>query len=606
MRRLRVARACGLAAIAVAMLGVLTACDAAGSDSTVAVPLAAAQPTVEATAIPVRPVASVLPTATPAVTIAAVETRALRPGLRTPTSAETAAPRPSPTSTTAQPTPNPLPTPSLAEGATANPSTTTAASEEPAPTAAATPAATPASTLEALADELRGIVQAGIRREFPESPGAGSQPVHVLLVGLPEMTGAYWWVVTDGPQPFKADSRGEAINFFHFAAVYERTEGGEWREVDRLEVESAPQRTKVETLTTGWKAPGGEPTAWIAVRGGTGAHAGTLDVIGFDGQSLNTALSWVSARANAGEIVDLDGDGLLEVVLDESNPYIFCYVCATELKQEALYRWIGAGLGRVELGAPPDESRDGTGEAVQHIVSLAEADLWREAALGATALSEQSPLSQGARWFSILTNRIAAARLAHAGTPGQPLLTQVFAGEYAAAVDLMRALEPAEAFALDGPLIAGTAAEEDLSTMARHLLDFTSRALAVAPDRADIHAVRALGLALASPDDLSARSVGDGRRHRASASRRVSAGQSQFPGRRRPGPRRDAGTGRSGCAAGRDHRHRSSRRARCWGAATGVAMSKRSISAWRGFRRWSSEIRGGTSTRITKRPGGRL
>ena len=499
MRRLRVARARGLAAIAVALLGVVTACDAAGSDSTVAVPLAAAQPTVEATAIPVQPVASALPTATPAVTVAAVETRASRPGLRTPTSAETAAPRPSPTSTTAQPMPNPLPTPSQAEGATVSPPTTTAASEEPAPT----PAATPASTLEALADELRGIVQAGIRREFPESPGAGSQPVHVLLVGLPEMTGAFWWVVTDGPQPFKADSRGEAVNFFHFAAVYERTEGGEWREVDRLEVESAPQRTKVEALTTGWKAPGGEPTAWIAVRGGTGAHAGTLDVIGFDGQSLSTALSWVSARANAGEIVDLDGDGLLEVVLDESNPYIFCYACATELKQEALYRWIGAGLGRVELGAPPGESRDGTGDEVQQIVSLAEADLWREAALGATALSEQSPLSQGARWFSILTNRIAAARLAHAGTPGQPLLTHVFAGEYAAAVDLMRALEPAEAFALDGPLIAGTAAEEDLSTMARHLLDFTSRALAVAPDRADIHAVRALGLALASPDDLS-------------------------------------------------------------------------------------------------------
>ncbi len=366
-----------------------------------------------------------------------------------------------------------------------------------------TPVATPAPTPKELGEELRGIVQDEIREEFPEFPGAANQPVHVVPLGSPEVTGAYWWVITDGAQPFKVTLWDEVVNFFHFAAVYQRMPSGEWREVGRLEIESAPQRTQVEALTTGWEAPGGEPWAWLAVRGGTGAHAGTLDVIGFDGQSLSTALSWVSARANAGEIVDLDGDGLLEVVLDESDPYIFCYACATELKQEAVFRWIGTGLVRVDLGAAPGAPRDQLGEGVQRIVSLAEADLWREAASGATALSEQSPLSQGSRWFSILTNRMAAVRLAHAGTPGQPLLTQVFAGEYAAAVDLMRALEPAEAFALDGPLIAGTAAEEDLSTMAVHLLDFTARALAVAPDRADIHAVRALGLALASPDDLS-------------------------------------------------------------------------------------------------------
>lgn len=477
-RRLRAARACGLLTVAAALSGVLTACDVAGPESAGVAPRAAVEARVRATAAPARPVARAPAAATPTATVAAVATRPPRPPVRTPTAGATPAPSPSPT----------------------RPPAVTVA---PSPSPTAPVAAWQAPTLDELAAELREIVQEGIRREFPEFPEAESQPVHVLPLGLAEGTGAYWSVVTDGPQPFKVDSRGEAINFFHFAAVYERIEGGEWREVDRLEIESAPQRTHVEVLTTGWKAPGGETSAWIAVRGGTGAHAGTLDVVRFDGQLLRTALSWTSPRPSAGEIVDLDGDGLLEVVLDESNPYIFCYACATELKQEGLYRWIDAGLGRVELRAPPGESRNGAGEEVQRIVSLVEADLWREAAAGATALSEQSPLSEGTRWFSILTNRIAAARLAHAGSPGQPLLTQVFAGEYAAAVDLMRALEPAQAFALDGPLIAGTAAEEDLPTMAVHLLDFTARALAEAPGRADIYAVRALGLALASPDDLS-------------------------------------------------------------------------------------------------------
>ena len=248
--------------------------------------------------------------------------------------------------------PSPSPTPTPAETAAPSPSPTPAASEQQTPT----PAGTAAPTLEALAEELRGIVQEGIRQEFPEFPGVETQPVHVIPLGLPVVTGVYWWVVTDGPQPAKLTSGDEVDNFFHFAAVYRRSEGGEWSEVDRLEIESAPQRTQVEVLTTGWEAPGGEPSAWIAVRGGTGAHAGTLDVIGFDGTALSTALSRITQRQYLSEFLDLDGDGLLEVVLNDSDPYIFCFTCATELQRVALYRWTGAQLDRVELRVPLDRA----------------------------------------------------------------------------------------------------------------------------------------------------------------------------------------------------------------------------------------------------------
>ena len=108
----------------------------------------------------------------------------------------------------------------------------------------------------------------------------------------------------------------------------------------------------------------------------------------------------------------------------------------------------------------------------------------------------------GLRWLSILVNQTGAARLGHAGSPGQPLLSNVLAGEYAAALDLMRAVPPAEAFALDGPLIIDTAAELDLTTMAVTLLDYSERALEQRPDDAAIHAVLALAFALASPDQL--------------------------------------------------------------------------------------------------------
>ena len=504
MGALRMAWACRLLVAAAVMLAVAAACDSPGPDGPDAAPRVTQAPASRAAAVEVtpagrqEPVATALPTVvatvTPVADVAAVETRA--PAL-TPAPADTATPSPSPTPTAVStPTPGPSPTPTPAETAAPSPSPIPAASEQQTPT----PAGTAAPTLEMLAEQLRGIVQEGIRQEFPEFPGVETQPVHVIPLGMPEVTGVYWWVVTDGPQPAKLTSGDEVDNFFHFAAVYKRSEGGEWSEVDRLEIESAPQRTQVELLTTGWEAPDGEPSAWIAVRGGTGAHAGTLDVIGFDGTALGTALSRITQRQYLSEFLDLDGDGLLEVVLNDSDPYIFCFTCATELQRVALYRWTGAQLERVELRAPLEASDD----QVERVVALAKADLWREAAAAAVDASRAFPESAEVRWLSIMINWTAVARLNYGGASGQPLLTQVFAGEYAAAADLMRALEPAQAFALDGPLIAGTAAEQDLSTMAVQLLDYTERALAVAPHRADIHAVRALGLALASPDDLSA------------------------------------------------------------------------------------------------------
>ena len=422
----------------------------------------------------------------------------------TPEATATAAPRlPSPTLT---PSPDPTPpAPTEAPSPTPTPEPTSAVHlyiPTPGVDDATPTAAVPAepTAQDAIAERLRQFVQEGIREEFPD---AEAQPVHVFPLGLSDATGEFWGAVTDGPQPFKLTADDEAMNFFHFAAVYRLAEGDVWTEVDRLEIETAPQRTLVELSATGWVTPDGAPAAWITVRGGTGAHAGTLDIIRFDGETLRTELSWLSARPNAGEVADLDGDGTVEVVVNSSDPYVFCYACAVELKREILYWWDGSRLVPVDLRAPITNVPDGVADQVDEVVALAQAGLWREAALAAIATAKQVPESAEVRWLSVLVNRTAAARLIHAGSIAQPLLTTVFAGEYGAAADLMRALDPAQAFALDGPLIVDTEAERDLSTMATQLLDHTTRALGAAPDRAEIHAVHALALTLASPDDLA-------------------------------------------------------------------------------------------------------
>ena len=390
------------------------------------------------------------------------------------------------------PAPTPTATPDAATATATAAATATATATatpiptEPVPTEA--PTATPRETrlaVHALAPALA---------EFGE--GADALEAHTLPLGRDGL----WIAVTNGPQPFRETAAGEPVNFFHFAAVYRRLDDGTWSEpLTRLTLQGAPQRTAVELVGDGAAGP-----AFIAVRGHTGAHAGTLDLLRFDGERLETAISHVSARPNAGEIVDLDGDGAPEVALDDSDPYVLCYACAVEEKRERLYRLAGADWVEVALAAPPGLAPELAARA-ERTVALARAGLWREAATLAIAVAREAPGDDGARWLSILVNRTAAARLAHAGSPGQPLLTNVLAGEYGAALALMAAHHPSRAFALDGPLIAGTAAsdEADLRELAARLLDATERALAERPDDPAILAVRALGLVIASPDDLA-------------------------------------------------------------------------------------------------------
>ena len=390
--------------------------------------------------------------------------------------------------------PVPTATPSPAPVIVTTPTPT--ASPVPTPPPTPTPVPTPrAAELAEAADELASMVLAEIAEEF----GDNALEARAFGLSLSDVDGSYWAVITDGPQPFYLNHDGDPINFFHIVAVYRLNTDRSWSpEIARVEIDTAPQRTGDTELVS--VAPG---SAWIVIRGPTGAHAGTLDVIRFNPVrgTLSTVLSHISSRPNAGEITDLDGDGIPEFVLNTSNPYVFCYACAVEEHSVAIYRWNGAALTEAPLQAPSGLTGD-VATAAARVVSLAEADLWRQAAALAVATSRRSPGDDGLRWLSILVNQTAALRLAHAGSPGQPLLTNVLAGEYAAALQVMRAHAPQHAFALDGPLITDTAAELDLTTMAVAILDYTERALSQRPDEAPIHAVRALGLALASPDDL--------------------------------------------------------------------------------------------------------
>lgn len=386
--------------------------------------------------------------------------------------------------------------------ATPPPEAAATATQAPSPTATAAPAVqAPDEDEAALAAELAAIALAPVIEEFGE--GAEALTAHAFPLGLRNPEGALWAVVTNGPQPFLREGDGNVINFFHFVALYRRNAGASWsEELHRVTLETAPQRTHtVEVLDPGPRRAAG-PGALIAVRGQTGAHAGTFDVLLAEGELLRTTVSHISAGPDSGAIADLDGDGVAELLFNTSNPYVFCYACAVEERSEQVYRWTGLAYEQALIEAPEGLEGDLASRA-DAVVRLAEANLWRDAAVLATETSRRGPDHEGLRWLSIVVNRNAALRLAYAGSPGQPLLTNVLAGEYGAAYALMQALPPEEAFALDGPLISGTAAESDLPAMVSYLLFHADEALKARDDDPAIHAVRALGQVLASPDDLS-------------------------------------------------------------------------------------------------------
>jgi hypothetical protein len=314
--------------------------------------------------------------------------------------------------------------------------------------------------------------------------------VAVPLDGTVEEAG-YWFSVSTGPGV--AEILGERAQV---SGVFQRRATGGWVQVDGRRLESTPTTARVE-LIDGVGLPG---HYWIAVFGQIAGAGTTFELLRFDGAELSSQLWWYSPAGEAARLVDLDGDGRPELVMDASDPSILCQGCGVIDHQEVIYYWAGGLLRAVEL-APLDREGE-LAEIVAEGVAQARAGLWREAASTLSAASAMTPTNAEARWMAILASRISDARLRRAGAAAQPLLTHVLAGEYNAAVELMRGLAPVHVFNPTGPLIENTDAEQALEVMGELLVDHASRAIAYDPELAEAYAVRALGRFLIDPNDL--------------------------------------------------------------------------------------------------------
>ncbi len=298
-----------------------------------------------------------------------------------------------------------------------------------------------------------------------------------------------WFALSTGSGVWELPEAG------HVAGVYEHRADGSWVEIARLVLESAPTVASAEVVPI--PVQGGLPI-WIAVSGTTGAHSGTFDLLRWDGTHLTSDLWWFSPSPGAAQISDLDGDGTPEIVLNASDPYVFCYACGVVDYSEVVYRWVDGEPTLIDIGAIEGETE--IAALTAHVARLVEADLWSRAQTTIESALAVAPTNEVVAWDYRLVRRIASERLAQAGSPQQPLLTFVLAGEYAQAAALMAALPPEQVFDRAGPLIEGTQAVGWEEAMGLYLIDYATRALAMDGSLHEAHAVRALGHLLVRPD----------------------------------------------------------------------------------------------------------
>jgi len=214
----------------------------------------------------------------------------------------------------------------------------------------------------------------------------------------------------------------------------------------------------------------------------------------------------------------VNGDGQPDVIINASDPYVFCYACGVVKIGYVVYNWdeaqgkfVDVPLQDMLMGQSGHPGRAANNEAVM----LARAGLWKDAApkiVEAQQISAnmKSPFSNEAiDWNYGIIKLTAAAMAKHAKNSGYPLLSNVFYGDYAAAVDLMRPYPPAQIFTSTTPLVVGTVAEGWLPQLTQEITASATSALQAKPDLAAAYFLRGWAEYLADPVKLLSQAKSD-------------------------------------------------------------------------------------------------
>ncbi len=278
---------------------------------------------------------------------------------------------------------------------------------------------------------------------------------------------------------------------FHTIGLFDSM-GDAWKELARIELGKDADIDNADPVPD-YLSSGSvfqvdvEPSRlWLQVEGGVGAHSGTFNLLSYDGETLQTEAGGFSSSPGVGEIADINADRVGEVLLDATDYYVFCYACGVQLPQYDVLRWTGDRFEPVPLALLPADAPDELREANDRAVELAGAGLWKDALALMLEALETGENHADYDWNLRLIQLNSSVKRGEAldTESGYDILDNIFYGDYAAAVEVMRPLPVDEIFSLESPLIVDTPAEGSTEILADRVARTSTSALGVMPDLA--------------------------------------------------------------------------------------------------------------------------
>ena len=322
--------------------------------------------------------------------------------------------------------------------------------------------------------------------------------------------------VTDRERPLWAVHSKGFRNFdivpvpSHFVAIY-TWQNNTWQELayqalnDLDENNFGPDTIYEQGVTQVDIAPA---YTWLAIDGGVGAHGGTFQLLRFDGTTLHLEVIGNSASPGLGYLEDLNSDGTAELILRLHDFYVFCYACGVRRLNFGVYTWDTANERMQEITIqpmPPDQQGHPAYPLTNWAVGLANGGLWADALdnieRAERVAAQASEPNDTIAWNVALIHLYNQAYQAELNHTPYPLLTHIFYGDYAAALDIMRAYGNDQIFSTSSPLIQGTVAEGQEQLLADYILQQTNAAIAAKPDLLAPYYLRAWATYLANPAD---------------------------------------------------------------------------------------------------------
>lgn len=327
----------------------------------------------------------------------------------------------------------------------------------------------------------------------------------VLPLYLPEGERPLWVVHSKGFRNFDIDPVPG-----HFVAIY-TWQNNNWQELayqalnDLDENNFGPDYIYEQGVTQ----VGIDPAyLWLAIDGGVGAHGGIFQLLRFDGTALRLEVMEYSASPGLGYLEDLNGDGTTELILRLHDFYVFCYACGVRYLNFGVYTWNTANQQMQAISIQPmplDQQEHPAYFLTNWAVALAEAGLWAEALdkieSAEQIATEASTPYEVLSWDAALIRLYNQAYQAELNHTPYPLLTNIFYGDYAAALDIMRPYGNAQPFSTTSPLVQGTVAEGNEKWLAEYILRQTNAAISTKPDLLAPYYLRAWATFLVNPAD---------------------------------------------------------------------------------------------------------